>query len=239
MSKREQIRQRRQQERRRTLLTGVVIIAAIALVITALVIFRTQAAISGIVVPEFYDYPAQTDGATMGDPEAPVQVVEFSDFQCSACAFYHAETLAQVIDSYVQTGQVYFVYRSFPVIDARAARKESHTAALAGYCAAEQDRFWEFHDVLFANRIGENAGSFTIARLEAMADTLGLDSSFDSCLAEETYLDRLNEDIQLGRDAGVNSTPSFLINGKLVVGALPFEQFAVEVEQALAEVENQ
>jgi protein-disulfide isomerase len=239
MSKREQIRQRRQQERRRTLLTGVIIIAAIALVITALVILRTQAAISGIVVPDFYNYPAQTDGTAMGDPEAPVQVVEFSDFQCSACEFFHAETLAQVIDSYVQSGQVYFVYRSFPVIDARVARKESHTAALAGYCAAEQDNFWEYHDMLFANRIGENAGSFTTARLEAMADTLGLDSSFDRCLAEERYLDRLNEDIQVGRDAGVNSTPSFLINGKLIVGALPFEQFAVEIEQALAEVENQ
>lgn len=239
MSKREQIRQRRQEERRRTLLTGVIIIAAIALVITALVIFRTQAAISGIVVPDFYNYPQQTDGTAMGDPEAPVQVVEFSDFQCSACNFFHDETLAQVVDSYVQSGQVYFIYRSFPVIDARVARKESHTAALAGYCAAEQDRFWDYHDMLFANRIGENAGSFTIARLEAMADLLGLDSSFERCLAEEKYVDRLNEDIQLARDAGVNSTPSFLINGKLVVGALPFEQFAVEIEQALAEVENQ
>jgi protein-disulfide isomerase len=238
MSKREQIRQRRQEQRRRTILTGVIIIAGVALVITALVIFRTQAAISSIVVPDFYNYPEQTEGTTMGDPDAPVEVVEFSDFQCSACNYFHDETLAQVIDNYVQTGQVYFVYKSFPVIDSRAAIKESHTAALAGYCAAEQNKFWQYHDMLFANRIGENAGSFTIARLEAIADSLNLDASFDRCLAEERYLDRLNEDIQLARSSGVNSTPSFLINGKLVVGALPFEQFSAEVEQALAEAEG-
>jgi protein-disulfide isomerase len=239
MSKREQIRQRRQEERRRTILTGVIIIAGIALVITALVIFRTQAAISGIVIPDFYDYPDQTEGRTMGDPGAPVEVVEFSDFQCSACDFFHDETLADLIANYVDTGEVVFTYRSFPVIDQNSPRKESQAAALASYCAAEQNRFWEYHDMLFANRIGENAGSYTISRLEAMADTLGLDSSFDRCLSEERYLDQLNEDVQLALAAGVNSTPSFLINGKLVVGALPFEQFALEIEQALAEVEAQ
>lgn len=239
MSKREQIRQRRQQERQRTILTGVIIVAGIALVITALVIFRTQAAISGVDVPEFYDYPAQMEGTSMGDPDAPVQVVEFSDFQCSACEFFHDETLAQVVESYVKTGEVHFTYRSFPVIDAQAARKESHLAALAGYCAAEQDRFWDYHDILFANRIGENAGSYTVPRLEAMAEAIGLDAGFDRCLAEERYLDRLNEDIQLGRTLGVNSTPSFIINDKLVVGALPFEQFAAEIEQALAETQSE
>lgn len=235
MSKRELIRQRRQQQRRRTIITGAIAIAGVALVITALVIFRSQAAINSIIVPDFYNYPEQTDGRTMGDLNAPVQIEEFSDFQCSACNYFHDETLSQVVDNYVNTGQVYFIYRSFPVIDARAARKESHTAALAAYCAAEQDRFWEFHDTLFANRIGENAGSFTIPRLEAIGKALNLDSSFDRCLAEERYQDLLTEDIQLGRDAGVSSTPSFLINGKLVVGALPFEQFSVEVEQALSE----
>ncbi len=239
MSKRELIRQRRQQERRRTILTAAIIIAAIALIITALIIFRTQAAVSGIVMPDFYEYPEQTDGRNMGDPDAPVQVVEFSDFQCSACEFFHDETLAQLVENYVSTGEVYFTYRSFPVIDAQAARKESQTAALASYCAAEQDRFWEYHDMLFANRIGENAGSFTAPRLEAMADLLNLDASFNDCLAEARYLDTLNEDIQIGRQFGVNSTPSFLINGKLVVGALPFEQFAAEIEQARAGVESE
>jgi protein-disulfide isomerase len=236
MSKREQIRERRKQEQRRTLLTGVIIVAGIALVVSALVILRTQAAISGIVVPDFYDYPDQTSGTTMGNPDAPVHIEEFADFQCSACDFFHEETLAQVVDNYVKSGQVYYTYRNFPVIDARTARKESQNAALAAYCAAEQDHFWDFHDMLFANRIGENAGSFTIARLEAMADTLGLDSSFDRCLADQRYIDRLTEDVQIGRDAGVNSTPSFLINGRLVVGAYPYEQFAVEIEKALAEV---
>ena len=235
MSKREEIRQRRQQERRRGVLTGVIIVAGIALVIGALVIFRTQSTISSIEMAEFYNYPDQTEWTSMGDPDAPVIIEEFADFQCSACAFFHEETVAQVVDNYVNTGEVYFVYRNFPVIDARAARKESHTAGLAGYCAAEQGRFWEYHDMLFANRIGENAGSYTTARLEAIAEILGLDPDFNDCLSEERYRDQLNEDIQLGQQAGVNSTPSFLINGRLIVGAFSYDQFSVEIESALAE----
>jgi len=122
------------------------------------------------------------------------------------------------------------IFRPFPFIG-----KESQTATLGGYCAAEQGLFWEYSNIVFANQIGENAGSFTSARLEAMADIIGLDADFAKCLSEGRYQDLVDADFQAAQDAGVDSTPSFLINGALLSGALPFETFQGYIEQALSE----
>jgi protein-disulfide isomerase len=235
MGKREEIRARRKQARRQSMITWILVIAGIAIVVTGLVIYRTQASIAGLTVPEFFDY-SLADGSGLGDPNAPVRIEEFSDFQCPACAQFHDLTLKQIIDTYVTTGQVYFVYRNFPILD-RGTSTESHDAANAVYCAGEQDRYWEFHDMLFANRIGEGAGSFTPARLEAMGEKLGLDPSFNDCLqnidhAEEVLLDRT-----AAFEAGFNSTPSFLVNDHPLVGAQPFGEFVTVIENALAEAE--
>lgn len=233
MGKREEIRAKRKQAQRQRMMTGILIIAGIAIVITALVIFRTQASIGNITIPEFLDY-SMADGSGLGDPNAPVMIEEFSDFQCPACAQFHDSTLGQIIDTYVATGQVYFVYRSFPVID-RSGSTESRDAANAAYCAADQDRFFEFHDMLFANRIGEGAGSFTMARLEAIAEQLGLDESFNDCSREIRYADLVIADTNAALEAGLNSTPSFRINGQSLVGAQPFSAFVTVIEAALAE----
>lgn len=239
MSKREKIRAKRRRQRQRTILAAALVIAGIAVVVTGFVIYRSQSLIGSIVTPEFIDYPP-AEGNALGDPQAPVVVEEFSDFQCPACAYYHENTLAQVIDEYVKTGKVYFKYRNFPIIDARAATKESHAAAHAALCAAEQGRFWQFHDMLFANQIGENVGSFSKGRLQGIAEVLGLDlTEFNACNTSGRYNEQIALDTQAAVDAGINSTPSFLVNGKLVVGALPIEQFRVEIENALeAAAEN-
>ena len=236
MGKREEIRAKRKQAQRQSMMMWVLIITGIVVVITGLVIFRTQASIGSLVIPDFLDY-SMADGSGLGDPNAPVRIEEFSDFQCPACAQFHESTLAQIIDTYVATGQVYFVYRNFPVID-RSSSTESRDAANAVYCAAEQDRFFEFHDMLFANRIGEGAGSFTTARLEAMAEMLGLDESFNECSQEIRYADRVIADTSAALDAGFNSTPSFLVNGQSLVGAQPFSAFVTVIEAALAEAES-
>lgn len=233
MSKREEIRAKRKAAQRQRILTGVLIIAGIAIVVTALVIFRTQASIGSITIPEYFDY-SSADGSALGDPNAPVRIDEFSDFQCPACALFHDETLSQIIDTYVASGQVYFVFRNFPILD-RQGTTESRDAANAVYCAGEQNRFWEYHDMLFANRIGEGAGSFTRARLEAMAEQIGLDASFNTCLREQRYDDRVIEDITAAIEAEFNSTPSFLVNGQPLVGAVPFSAFVTIIESALSE----
>jgi len=229
MGKREEIREKRQREHRRNLVVGTLVIAGVVTLITAMVILRSQTQIQSIITPAAFDFP-QSEGMTMGDPNAPVVIEEFSDFQCPACQFFHEETLEQVVDEYVRTGDVYYIFRPFPFIG-----KESQVAALGGYCAAEQGLFWEYSNIVFANQIGENAGSFTSARLEAMADIIGLDADFAKCLSEGRYQDLVDADFQAAQDAGVDSTPSFLINGVLLSGALPFETFRGYIEQALLE----
>jgi protein-disulfide isomerase len=235
MGKREELRARRKQAQRRSLITWALIVAGVAIIIASLVILRTQASIGSIIVPDFYDY-SMADGSALGDPNAPVQIVVYSDFQCPACAQFHDSTLGQIIDTYVATGQVYFVYRNFPVLD-QGTSTESRDAANAVYCAADQGQFWQFHDMLFANRIGEGAGSFTVARLEAMGEKLGFDPSFNDCIRDIEYAERVLTDRTAALDAGLNSTPSFLINGQQLIGAQPFDAFATVIENALNEVE--
>ncbi len=234
MSKREEIRAKKRKERQRSLLTAAIVIGGIAVIVTAVIIYRNQSLVNSIVIPEFFNYP-DTEGLAMGDPDAPIHVVEFSDFQCSACQFFHDNTLEPLIEEYIATGDVYYEYRHFPIIDSQSAAKESQAAALASMCAAEQGQFWQYHDILFANQIGENVGGFTEVRLEAFADNLGLDTgAFSACLQNDAIRERVNLDMAAGIEAGINSTPSFLINGEVARGALPFENFVAIIESLKA-----
>jgi len=113
MGKREEIREKRQREQRRNLVVGMLVIAGVVILITAMVIFRSQAQIQSIITPIAIDFP-QSDGLAMGDPNAPVVIEEFSDFQCPACQFFHEETFEQVVDEYVRTGDVYYIFRHLP-----------------------------------------------------------------------------------------------------------------------------
>ena len=123
--------------------------------------------------------------------------------------------------------------------------KESRDAALAAYCAGDQDKFWEMHAHMFANALGEDVGSFSDKRLKAIAETVGLDmAAFNSCYDSGKYLDRVQQDFEDGQAANINGTPGFLVtytvNGetktKLIEGAQPFSNFQVELEAALNEI---
>jgi protein-disulfide isomerase len=124
---------------------------------------------------------------------------------------------------------------------------ESQDAALAAYCAGEQNKFWDMHAMLFANVIGEDAGSFTDKRIKAIAENVdGLDTAqFNSCYDSGKYDDRVEQDFDDGTKAGINGTPAFLIiytvNGetrtRLIEGAQPFSTFQQEIEAALAEAD--
>jgi predicted DsbA family dithiol-disulfide isomerase len=154
---------------------------------------------------------------------------------------------------YVDTGKVRFVYRSMGnfVSDniARAtgspAKTESQDAALAAYCAGEQNKFWEMKAHIYANVLGEDVGSFTDKRLKAIAETAGLDTAaFASCYNSDRYLDRIQQDFEDGQAAEINGTPGFLVTysvdgetrTKLIEGAQPFSAFQTELEAALNEI---
>jgi protein-disulfide isomerase len=235
MRTRADFRERRAQRRRRNQLTYALIIAGIVLLVAFVVLLPSLAPVGEITLPEAYDYPSPDDHA-IGDPKAPVVIEEFSDFQCPFCRRFHDETLRQIVDEYVRTGKVYFVYRHFPVVDRDDPAQESHTAAVAAICAGRQNRFWDYHDVLFANQNGENIGDYTDRRLEAMAEELGLDmQAFNECYGSQEARAAVSADALLAVQNGLSSTPSFLVNGKSIIGAQAYEIFQRAIEAELSE----
>jgi protein-disulfide isomerase len=167
----------------------------------------------------------EEDDPAIGSADAPVTIVEYSDFSCSYCKRFADETLPQIIDAYGD--EVRFVYRDAPVLGAVEA-------AAAAECADEQGQFWAYHDYLFANRDKFNEQSFV-----AMARRLGLDvDTFTACLNSEAISTEINEDFEAGRLAGLGGTPFFTVNGEPISGAQPFEAFQSAIDTALAEANN-
>lgn len=140
------------------------------------------------------------------------------------------DTQQQLVNQYVNTGKVLFIFDNFPVVG-----PESSDAALGAMCAMDQNRFWAYHDMLYANQTGENVGAFTASRLVAFAGALGMDkNSFSQCLTSKKYQSQINQDVALGNSLGVQSTPTFDINGKLILGAQKIDVFVQAIDQALA-----
>jgi protein-disulfide isomerase len=238
MSKRQILREKRQreQQRNRWMVIGVVVIGAL---LVAWVLISSLKPPKVTAVTSF-ERPKVDFNAT-GDPNAPITITEFSDFQCPYCKRFSDETEQQLVETYVASGQVRFIYRSFGLF----VGPESQAAAEAAYCAGDQGKFWEYHDILFANHTGENVGDFTTRKLQAFAKTLGLDTNaFNSCLDGGKHAQRVTQDGIDGQAAGITATPSFVmtytVNGqvktKLIEGAQPFSAFQTEIEAALAEM---
>lgn len=132
---------------------------------------------------------------------------------------------------YVDEGKVQMVFKHFAFLG-----PESQWAAVASECAADQGKFWEYHDKLYNSQKGENQGAFSKENLITFGDELGLDkTTFADCVNGDKTLDRVQADTQEGQQLGVRGTPNFFVNGRPLSGALPFEQFQQVIEQALAE----
>jgi protein-disulfide isomerase len=232
-SKRLTIREQRRKNMQRQRMMTIIIVVGIALLLFAVLLLptlRNALGPVGEVIPASAGTIYMPDGNTMGDPDAPVVIVEFSDFQCPACKVFHDQTFKPLVDAYIATGKVRFEYRSM----GNWLGAESVSAARAAYCASEQEKFWEYHSVLFANQGVEGAGSFSTRRLQAMAEHVGLNmDDFNSCYSSNRYNDRINQDQLDGRQAGVTGTPAFLVNGKLIPGAVTFATMASEIDAAL------
>jgi protein-disulfide isomerase len=235
-TKREAVREKRRQEQRRRRMYIVLAIVGGALAIAAIIVVPSLLPVGDVVTITPVERP-MADGRAMGDPDAPVTIEVFEDFQCSACKTYSEQIAPQVKDAYVATGEVYYIFRHFPFLDDNAPRKESDQAANASMCAGDENRFWDYHDMLFANWKGENQGSFNDRRLVAFAEALGLDmGQFNSCFDANLHAEEINSDLQQGRDMGVSGTPSVLVNGRILTpGRVPsFTDISEAVEAELA-----
>ena len=165
------------------------------------------------------------DDAYKGDVDAPVTIVEFSDFECPFCTRFYTQTLPQIEEQYIDTGKVKFVYRDFPL----GFHSNAQKAAEAAECAGDQDQYWEMHDLLFDKGVSGGVSSF-----KQYASDLGLDTDdFDDCLDSNKYESEVKKDLADGSAAGVSGTPGFIVNGKLISGAQPFSVFQQAIESAL------
>ena len=167
-------------------------------------------------------YPPGYSAPVQGDPDAPVELVMWGDFQCPFCKRFETETLPRIRSEYVDTGQVKLVWRNFEHYG-----RESQDAAVAAHCAGEQGEFWEFHDTLYRVQGGVHSGAFSPSRLLQLAQDHELDiPAFEACQTQFKYDAVLAADYGLGRSQGVTGTPGFFVNGQYISGAQPFEVFA-------------
>ncbi len=166
---------------------------------------------------------------TLGKGDAKVTIYEFSDFQCPYCQRFFKETYSQLKAQYIDTGKVKFIFRHFPL----PFHVNAEPAAIAAECANQQGKFWQYHDNLFNKGQADGTG-LALADLKTYAASLGLDKQrFNQCLDNKSTLDIVNADLKEGTAVGVSGTPSFSINGKLLVGAQPLAAFKAAIDEAL------
>jgi|SRR5271157_604719 len=246
MSKRQEIRARRQKKQMRNRILVILLVVVVALLLVLVLILpsinrtRVLANAASVTVTPITPrvFKSTVDGVHLGNANAPVKIDVWEDFQCSSCLSYSQTIEPQVIQALVDTGKVYYTFHFFPFIETLSTvpNSESHQAANAAMCAADQGRFWDYHDILFANNIGENVGSYTDVRLVAMAKTINLNmTQFDQCFQANKHQAEIDQDMAAGQAKGVNGTPTLFVNGTVVApGYIPsFDQIQTAVTAAL------
>ncbi len=181
--------------------------------------------------PVRYDIP--TEGFPGHGPEdAEIVIVEFSDYQCPFCSRFHDQTYQALLDAY--PGQIRFVYRNLPL----SFHQNAFPAAEAALCAGDQDAYWEMHEVLFANQVSLNNQTGEVLDqtvYNQYATELGLDvAALEECMTTHKYEQAILDDMAYSTSIGVQSTPTFFINGLALVGAQPLTSFQQLIDQELA-----
>jgi protein-disulfide isomerase len=240
MSKRQARKEQLRRKEQRSRLLGIGLITIGALFVAFLFIYPNFKPVGEVAAAPLVNRP-NVDFNTAGDPNAPIRIDEYSDFQCPFCRIFYENTEAALLENYVADGTVYFVYHSFGAF----IGTESGQSAEAAYCAGDQGKFWEMHDIIFANQTGENVGAYTDRRLVAFAEKLELNmSEFNDCFDSNKYSELVDEDMKNGIAADIKATPSFIltytVNGEekttLIEGAQTIDAFQQQIEAALAEM---
>ena len=223
---------------------GVLVVAAVAVIVFAALGRESSTDPVTPVAAQDEPTPAAQDAAAARSEPSPVPaqaetataslvtLEEFGDFQCSHCAQFALGMGKQLKKDFVDNGRISFVFRHFPFIG-----EESFRAAEATECAADQGKFWEYHDTVFENWKGVNQGAYSDDNLKGFATRLQLDrDAFDSCLDGGKHRGKVEEDLQLGERLGVNSTPSLFLQGRRIQVS-SYGELAGLIESAIAEAQ--
>ena len=170
----------------------------------------------------------------IGNPSAPITILEWGDYQCTYCYRFHESSLNTILDEYVITGKVNLVFKDFQLNG-----PDSVLAAEASYCAEDQGKYWEYHDELYTNWGGERTGWINQESLNQFATNVGLNhDKFNLCMNDHKYLSRVLDLEKFGRDVGIDATPSFLVfNDEKIIkirGNQPVDVF----RNAIAELDS-
>jgi protein-disulfide isomerase len=180
---------------------------------------------------------AASDSGTvhvLGEPDAPVTIVEWADYQCPFCGDFAKDVQPKLIEDYVNDGLVKLEFRDLAFLGDGSAGDESVNAAEAAWCAGDQGKFWEYHDTLYANQDGENEGAFTTDRLIEMARQLGLDVPvFENCLGRNTYESAIIASRDEAEAAGIQQTPTLFLNGERLEGVRDYNDLRQRIDTAL------
>ena len=238
MSSRKYIEERRQKRKRQnsqlTLMMAGGVVLVLGAVIYAIITSSNVNLRAGQIEKPVFSELEQFDLSGLGDPQAPVVIVEYSDFGCSHCADFALETKKLLEEEYIKTGQVALVFRTVGYLAEAPALQQS---AEAVYCAGEQGAFWDFHDLLFANQVKlfTNRAADISKTMETFADMLDLNlDEFEVCVAEGKYQQLVSENQAAASNLGMTGTPTFVINGVILSGNQPIENFRLAIEDAQA-----
>jgi protein-disulfide isomerase len=190
--------------------------------------FTPKGSAKSIQIPE--------QGAALGDPGAPVTIEEYSDFQCPFCKEFADHVEPRIIDTYVASGKARIVFHSLGNWVSRKAEgnTESLRTAEAACFAADRNRFWQLHDLLFSLQGRPNSGVFSDEKIIAAAGQVGLDAGkLRTSLTRQVFAGRVQKDHDEGIARGVTSVPTFFINGHMIAGAQPYDAFKSAIDDAL------
>ena len=214
-------RQRQKQRNKLMLVAAAVAVVAVAGLIVAGNMLRDDNTVR---------YASQAQGRVLGAANAPVLIEAWEDYQCPVCKVANASVLEQIDKNFIATGKARLAFLNFPFLG-----QESTRAAEAAECAAEQNKFWAYHDGLFDAQRGENSGAFSNDKLKVLAMTASLDrATFNACFDERRYQDVVRDEKAAGISTGVNATPTFFVNGQRIADWRSYDEFAAAIEKAAA-----
>ncbi len=173
------------------------------------------------------------DDPVLGDANAKVTMIEFGDYQCPSCRLFWKDVEPRLKKDYIDTGKVKLVFRDFPIVQ---IHPEAMLAAIAVNCAADQTKYWQYHDKVFREQYNRGDGviRFKDTDLKKWAKDTGVDTkTFDQCLDSGRYQDEVAKDKADGDRVGIEGTPFFFINGRVVGGAQPYPVFRKVIEEEL------